>query len=280
MIPGPVVAQPFDPLPFTWGGLSANSYLPVFPYGVGSPFPIPTVGRSFYGSVFYPYFSTPMSRWGDEWYTHDLLNAGAKLAYWGDAMIATDPWIMPHYFDALMNRNNNPYGRFPFPWIPPPMNLFGTPPGMASVAPAGSSRVASPQPRQKEKVDSPPRDASERNGAAETGEPPPGDSATERSKKGGTASARDRASSSRTTTVEPPQIATGFPLRGPIRMVGLDENALKQRFGDGQLYSANIQGENITLFVNRENKAYAIDLAKKQAVLIGSVRDNKLYPAK
>lgn len=170
MIPGPAV-QPLSPFPIAWGGLSVNNYLPVFPLGVGSSFPSSMVGRSFYGSVFYPYFGTsgtPMSRWGDEWLGADVFDAGARLAYWGDAMIATDPWIMPHYFDALMNRNNFPFGGFPFPWIPAPTNLFGTPQGMAPVSNSGKG-----QPHSAEEADLSRRDTPPDRGTPDTHEPPP-----------------------------------------------------------------------------------------------------------
>lgn len=107
------------PSPLLCGGFSALDPLPsfgLFPETIG-------VGRSFYGSLFYPYsFSSPMGRWGDEWYQHDLLDAGAKLAYWGDAITMTDPWRM-HYGYGYYT----PYYYYPVSTPPPPFQI--SPPG-------------------------------------------------------------------------------------------------------------------------------------------------------
>lgn len=106
------------PPPILWGGLSAVDALPsfgLFPQPIG-------VGRSFYGSLFYPYnFASPMERWGDEWYQHDLLDAGAKLAYWGDAITMTDPWRM-HYGSGYSYGYYPPYFYYPMS-APPPLQI-------------------------------------------------------------------------------------------------------------------------------------------------------------
>ena len=106
------------PPPALWGGLSALDIAPplgLFPEPIG-------IGRSFYGSLFLPYnFSSPMGRWGDEWYEHDLLDAGARLAYWGNAITETDPWTFPYYWDFLMRQNYYPPAYFSYPISTPPL---------------------------------------------------------------------------------------------------------------------------------------------------------------
>lgn len=92
----------FPMAPLEMGALSSLG----MPQPVGFSFaPGPAViGRNFYGSVFYPFFPSPLSRWGDDWYAYDKLFAGARLLSWGNAITDTDPFVnfyrSPYYFSG------------------------------------------------------------------------------------------------------------------------------------------------------------------------------------
>lgn len=262
------------------GGMSAIDVVSLPALSLSS-FPVPTVGRSFYGSVFFPSHasavSTSMGLWGDRWYDSDLMFTGALLASRDGLGFGLSP-LGPY----------SVYPTYPFFALPPlQISEFKMPP-VGNFMRMSGDPAASEQPSSNDHSVTPPPPSS--------GPPPAYDGADEGAGSGSAGNGavsqgrRRRARNTRGGDPRdpPPDSAQGRQLALGVSGLQPDveaqiKQALKAQLGDGQIFSVYSfhRDDPRIIFVSSNSSAYPLRKNHQTGQWsienpIGTVKDSKL----